>query len=251
MGKIVILGSANAVPDLNHANTHFLIQEGSRGILVDCPGNPLVKLQQVGQPPDGLSDIILTHFHPDHVSGVPLFLMDLWLSGRKLPLTIHGLADTLDRMETMMDLFNWQSWPGFFRVNFHRLPNMASAGVLMDDDFAITATPVQHLIPTVGIRIDFKQSGKVMAYSSDTEPCQNVTDLAQNADFLIHESAGLLKGHSSPRQAGEVAQKAGAKALYLIHYPTDADPDQWMGEASQFFAGPVIMAVDDLSIVID
>ncbi len=251
MGKIVILGSANAVPDALHANTHLLIQEGARGILVDCPGNPLVKLKQIGQSLDGLSDIILTHFHPDHVSGVPLLLMDLWLSGRQLPLTIHGLTDTLDRMEVMMNLFNWQSWPGFFQVNFHRLPIMASAGVLMDDDFVITASPVQHLIPTVGIRIDFQQSGKAVAYSSDTEPCQNVADLAQNADILIHESAGRLKGHSSPDQAGDVARKAGVRALYLIHYPTDTDPDQWMGEASQFFAGPVFMAVDDLSIALD
>ena len=248
MGKIVILGSANAVPDSNHANTHFLIQEGLRGILVDCPENPIVKLQKAGQSLDGLSDIILTHFHPDHISGVPLLLMDLWLSGRKLPIMIHGLNDTLDRMESMMNLFNWQSWPGFFSVYYNRLPQEERSGLLLDDDFAITAAPVQHLIPTIGIRIDFKRSGKVIAYSSDTQPCQNVIDIAQQAELLIHESAGLLKGHSSPGQAGKVAQQAGVRALYLIHYPTDVDPDQWIGEASQFFAGPVFMAVDDLII---
>jgi len=248
MGKIVILGSANAIPDSNHANTHLLIQEGHRGILVDCPGNPIVKLQKAGLPLDGLSDIILTHFHPDHVSGVPLFLLDLWLSGRKLAITIHGLNDTLDRMESMMNLFTWQSWPGFFPIIYNRLPQEERSGLLLDEDFAITAAPVQHLITTIGIRIDFKRTGKVIVYSSDTEPCQNVVDLAEHADCLIHESTGLLKGHSSPGQAGEVAQQAGVRALYLIHYPTMVNPDQWISEASQSFAGPVFMAVDDLII---
>jgi ribonuclease Z len=251
MGKIVILGSANAVPDENHANTHLLIQEGTRGILVDCPGNPIVKLRQIGLPLDGLTDIILTHFHPDHVSGVPFLLMDLWLSGRRQPISIHGLTDTLDRLEMMMNLFEWQHWPGFFQVNFHRLPDSGSGELLLDEDFAITASSVKHLIPTAGIRVEFKRSGKVMAYSSDTEPCQNVVDLAQQADLLIHESAGLLKGHSSPGQAGDVARRAGVKMLYLIHYPTDVNPDQWIGEASQFFASPVFMAVDDLRIDMD
>ncbi|HWQ04952.1 MAG TPA: ribonuclease Z [Longilinea sp.] len=251
MGKIVILGSANAVPDENHANTHLLIQEGSRAILVDCPENPIVKLRQIGLTLDCLTDIILTHFHPDHVSGVPLLLMDLWLSGRRLPITIHGLTDTLDRMESMMNLYNWESWPGFFQVYFHRLQGEANSTLLQDDDFVITASPVKHLIPTVGIRIDFKRSGKVMVYSSDTEPCQNVVDLAHEADILIHESAGLLTGHSTPGQGGEVAQQAGVKTLYLIHYPTDAEPEKWIGNASQIFINPVFLAVDDLEIEMD
>ena len=251
MGKIVILGSANAIPDENHDNTHLLIQEGNRAILIDCPGTLIVKLRQVGLSLDGLSDIILTHFHPDHVSGVPLLLMDLWLSGRRLPITIHGLADTLDRTGSMMNLYDWQHWPGFFKVIFHRVNEEEHAALLLDDDFSITASPVKHLIPTIGIRIIFQKSGKVMVYSSDTGPFQNVVNLAQQADILIHKSAGPLTGHSTPRQAGEVAQHAGAKALYLIHYPTDADPDQWVGDASQIFTGPVFLAVDDLSIEMD
>ncbi|MRR32441.1 MBL fold metallo-hydrolase, partial [bacterium] len=87
MGTIVILGSANAVPDENHGNTHLAILEGTRAILVDCTGSPIVELQHNGVAPEALTDLILTHFHPDHVSGVPLLLMDLWLLGRKQAIT--------------------------------------------------------------------------------------------------------------------------------------------------------------------
>lgn len=244
MGTIVILGSANAVPDENHGNTHLAILEGARTILVDCTGNPIVELQRAGVDSETLTDLILTHFHPDHVSGVPLLLMDLWLLGRKQTITVHGLADTLDRMETMMTLFDCERWPGFFPVIYHRLPEEERHSLLRDEDFSITASPVKHLIPTIGIRVDFLRSGRSFAYSSDTEPNQNVVELSNQVDVLIHESTGTTLGHSTPRQAGEIAQSAGAKSLYMIHYPPNANEEQWLHEASQTFSGPVFLATD-------
>jgi len=50
---------------------------------------------------------VVTHFHPDHVSGIPLFLMDMWLRGRKNPLQIYGLPHAIDRLENLMDAFLW------------------------------------------------------------------------------------------------------------------------------------------------
>lgn len=248
MGTIVILGTANAVPDDRHENTHLLIQEGERSILVDCTGNPVAELKRAGVDPDRLTDLILTHFHPDHVSGVPVLLMDLWLLGRKHRIRIHGLADTLERMQTMMKLFDCESWPNFFPVDYHILPEEAQTELLSDEDFQIIASPVRHLIPTMGIRVKFIRSGGILAYSSDTEPCQTVVDLAHGSDILIHESTGTSFGHSTSQQAGEVAQKANAKALYLIHYPAGVDEDKWLAEARSTFAGPVFLAQDYLRI---
>lgn len=244
MGTIVILGSANAVPDAHHENTHLLFQEGDRAVLVDCTGNPVAELQRAGVDPDRLTDLILTHFHPDHVSGVPLLLMDLWLLGRKHAITVHGLADTLDRMETMMRLFDCESWPNFFPIHYHRLPEEEQTLMLEDDDFRILASPVKHLIPTIGIRVEWKRSGKSMAYSSDTEPFQSVVTLGKNVDVLIHEATGSPFGHSTARQAGEIGKQAGARALYLIHYPADVDERLWIQEASAAFTGPVSLASD-------
>lgn len=251
MGTIVILGSANAVADENHGNAHLVIQQGSRAILIDCTGNPTVELLRAGVNPDSLTDVILTHFHPDHVSSTPLMLMDLWLRGRRQAITIHGLADTLDRMETMMNLYDWRNWPGFFQIHYHRLPEEERVTLLDDADFTITASPVKHLIPTIGIRVQFQPSGRVMAYSSDTEPTQSVVDLSRHADVLIHEAAGSTFGHSLPRQAGEVARAAEAKALYMIHYPARADGVSMLNEARQSFGGPVFLASDFQRIEID
>jgi len=249
MTELILLGVSNAIPTFEGENTHLAIRAGQRVVLVDCGPNPLLRLERAGLGFNSVSDIILTHFHPDHVSGLPLFLMDLWLLGRKTPLVIHGLSYTLDRAEQMMSLFGWQKWPGFFPLSFHRLPLEEMTPLLDFAELRIYASPVQHLLPNIGLRIVFKTENKSVAYSCDTEPCPAVVRLAQEVDILLHEASGPFKGHTSASQAGEVARQAGAKALYLIHYPTgkfaNADP---AAEARKNFPGPVILARDMMRI---
>ena len=86
-----------------------------------------------------------------------------------------------------------------------------------------------------------------MAYSCDTEPCDQVVELAEGVDILLHESTGEGFGHSSAFQAGEVAQKAGAKVLYLIHYPPEEFGSQELiCEAAANFQGEVRFTEDFL-----
>ena len=187
MAKLIFLGTSNAISDENHENTHMVLVGGQRIVLIDCPNSPIVRFQNANVDFTRLSDLILTHFHPDHVSGVPQLLMDMWLMGRRQPLNIHGLAHTLDRIEKMMGLYGWSEWPGFFPVAFHRLPEQALAPVIECEEFRILAVPVQHFIPTIGLRIEFAASKKILAYSCDTEPCAQVAQLAGGADILVHE----------------------------------------------------------------
>src|SRR5512146_2633139 len=107
MPRVVILGSSNAVPSAGHENTHLAVVGEQRMVLVDCVSNPVVRLEQAGLDINDITDLILTHFHPDHVSGVPLLLMDMWLLGRRRALQIYGLSHTLDRMEKLMELYGW------------------------------------------------------------------------------------------------------------------------------------------------
>jgi ribonuclease Z len=142
-------------------------------------------------------------------------------------------------------MFAWDTWPDFFPVPPHRVLERSGAPVLENDDFRITAFPTRHFIPTIGLRIENKRSGRVLAYSCDTEPISAIVDLARNADILIHEAAGEGFGHSSARQAGEIASKAGAKALYLIHYQVwNTDPAPLVDEAAQTFSGPIALCRD-------
>jgi ribonuclease Z len=245
MARVIILGSAAAVSDAEHDNTHFIIQGEGSPILIDCGSNPLGKLHKLGINDETMQDVILTHFHPDHVSGFPNMLMQLWLLGRQMPLRIYGLNHCINRIEDMMLMFAWDTWPNFFPVPQYRILERPNAPVLENDDFRITAWPTKHFIPTIGLRIENKKTGKVLAYSCDTEPIPAIVELAQGADLLIHEAAGKGFGHSSARQAGVMATAAGAKSLYLIHYQVwNTDPTPLVAEARETFEGPVILSQD-------
>ncbi|MBN1427184.1 MAG: MBL fold metallo-hydrolase [Anaerolineae bacterium] len=250
MPRLVILGSASAVADANHENTHMILQGAHSAILIDCTGRPVVDLQRIGIGLDILSDLILTHFHPDHVAAVPNLLMSAWLLGRSATLRIYGLHHCLERMEDMMAAYHWEEWPGFFPVAFHHLPEREGVAVLENEDFQIKASPVRHYVPTIGLRILVKETGFVLVYSSDTVPCPEMVRLAYGADLLIHEATGDEPlGHASAVQAGEIAAEAGVKRLGLIHYHVwNANTEHLVPQAQSTFSGPVFLCEDFMQI---
>ncbi len=250
MPRLVILGTANAVPDANHENTHMVLHGRHGAILIDCVGRPLVNLQKVGIEGQELTDMILTHFHPDHVGGVPNLMMAAWLTGRKSPLRIYGLHHCLERVEDLMAAFHWDEWTGFFPVAFHHLPEREGILVMDNEDFHIVASPVRHYVPTIGLRITAKETGYIVAYSCDTVPCPETVRLAYRADLLIHEASGDEPlGHSGAVQAGAIAAEAGAKSLGLIHFPVwNADLSHLVPDAQTQFDGSVFLCEDFMEI---
>lgn len=249
MAKLIILGSSNALSSKDSENTHMVLVGEKRIVMVDCVSNPIHRLEKAGVDYMDVTDLILTHFHPDHVSGVPLLLMDMWLRGRKKLINIYGLHYTLDRMEKLMEMYSWENWPDFFPVAFHRLPANENAPLLDCAEFKITSSPVCHLIPTIGLRFDFKMTKKALAYSCDTEPCVEVVRLAEGVDVLIHEASGAALGHSSAGQAGQIAAQAEAGKLFLIHYPTgEYTNGNLIAEARQHYQGEVALATDFMTL---
>jgi ribonuclease BN (tRNA processing enzyme) len=62
---------------------------------------------------------------------------------------------------------------------------------------------------------------------------------------LVHESAGESLGHSDASQAGQIAEQAAARSLYLIHYPNGKFKDNHLlNRAAGTFSGPVQLAED-------
>lgn len=245
MTKLIILGTSNAIPDLYHETTHLALIGNDGVVMIDCGSAPTLRLNQAGIALDSVTDLIATHFHPDHVAGVPLLLMNMWLSGRQKPLRIFGLHHCLERLEDTMGFYNWENWPDFFPVAFHRLPEKAGVVVLEREAYRILASPVRHLVPTIGLRFEAAGGKPSVVYSCDTEPCVALTQLAAGADVLIHEASGEGDGHSSAMQAGDVARQAGVGRLLLIHYPLeDGSPSTLISQAEQTFAGPIALATD-------
>ncbi len=245
MDRFIILGSANAVPKPGQENTHLFAEGGNKRILVDCGDNALVSLRKNDIDPNTITDLVLTHFHADHVGSLPNLLMGLWLEKRSMALTIHGLEYTLDRAKALLGLFAWVNWANMFPVAFNLLHEDAQGLVVDGDGIKVTSRPVLHLLPTVGLKFEYPD-GKTVAYTCDTEPCDNVLELAKGAQILIHEAAGPGKGHSSAEQAGRDASQAKTEKLVLIHYDQRAGAENLIRQARGTFAGEVVAATDGM-----
>jgi ribonuclease Z len=245
MARLILLGTSNAVPAENHENTHMAVVGSDGVVLIDCVSTPKVRLARAGITLDSVTDLILTHFHPDHVSGVPLLLMNMWLMCRQRPLRVYGLHHCLERVEDMMGFYHWENWPDFFQVAFHRLPERERVLVLEKAEFRIFSSPVRHLVPTIGLRLEATANERVIAYSCDTEPTPAVVRLASGAEVLFHESSGGGPGHTTAAQAGTIAAQAEVRQLMLIHYPADGlDEATLLGQARTNFQGEVALAQD-------
>ncbi|MBL9039748.1 MAG: ribonuclease Z [Archangium sp.] len=100
--------------------------------------------------------------------------------------------------------------------------------------------------------------GRVVVLSGDTRPCAALVDASKGADLLVHESTfsddeqerALETRHSTAREAGDVAQRAGVKRLVLTHLSSrhDMDPKPLLEQARQAYAGPTEIAYDGLQV---
>jgi ribonuclease Z len=243
MVRLVVLGSSALVATERRRPTHLAVLGVRNGLLIDCGVSPRGRLEALGWGRDRIGDVFITHFHPDHAAGLPLFLMELWLRGRTAPVRIHSGAESLRRIRTVMRLFGWRRMPGQFPIVYRTVRRSRRAPVLNNAEFRAFAAPVRHVIPTQAIRVE-KTAGGSFVYSADTEPCAALVELARGVDLLIHEATGAGVGHSSAAQAAAAARDARAGRLLLIHTDPYADRGALLAEARRVFRGPVAIASD-------
>lgn len=99
--------------------------------------------------------------------------------------------------------------------------------------------------------------GRKLVISGDTRPCAATIELAAGADLLVHESTfgdeeaerAKETGHSTAREAAQVALLAGVRRLLLTHFSArySRDPSELLGEARQLFDA-VTIARDGMEV---
>lgn len=143
--RVVFLGtgSGKPMPHRNVASVAFF-RDGEL-YLFDCGEATQIQLSRSSLRPGALEAIFLTHFHGDHVNGLPGLLGSLTLNRRERSLDLFGPTG-LDRwLETLRDLRIL--WPGF-PLEVHE--NDTPGQVMRGDDFTIEVAPLSHRVETWG-----------------------------------------------------------------------------------------------------
>src|SRR5881409_855414 len=87
---LVFLGTAGSMPTARRAPAALLVRRGGDKLLFDCAEGTQRQLLRSSVGFVDLEEIFLTHFHADHVLGLPGMMKTFALRGRDLPLTIYG-----------------------------------------------------------------------------------------------------------------------------------------------------------------
>jgi ribonuclease Z len=247
MARLTLLGTGSAWSGPGRENTYMVVEGERTRILVDCGGGPAQRLAAAGVDISSIDFVILTHSHPDHIYGWPVFALDAWMAGRREMVHVYGLRETLHAARLILRAVHSDDWPNFFRVRYHQVHPDGSSLILANGDFSVSATLTEHFVPTIALRFTCEATGVSVAYSCDTAPSGQIAEMAHGVKYLFHEATTLevsAPGHTSAVQAGVQATRAEAQALVLLHLPPEVRPAKWRAAARREFDGPIIVARD-------
>ena len=256
MVRCILLGTGAALPTADRDNTAVVFVGAQSALLIDCPGGAYAKLLRAGVAPPRITHLLLTHTHTDHTHGLPGLLQSLWLAGREQELPVLGLPEVHALLDGVLATFSPFGDRTPFALPRQVLPATANdTPVLETPDFLVWTAPTEHSVPSVAVRVEARASGAAVVYSSDTSPCGAVERLAAGARLLVHEATfascagddAVRFAHTTAAQAAEIAKRARAEALWLVHFtPHDgATVQSQQQEAAAVF--PAAQVPDDFA----
>jgi ribonuclease BN (tRNA processing enzyme) len=187
--QLQFVGCGDAFGSGGRFNTCFHLVGRNINVLIDCGATSLVSMNRLAINRNEIGTIFLTHFHGDHVGGLPFFLLEAnYVLKRDRALTIAGPPSLKSRYGEIMEV-------GFagtkdLELGFPLLLKELEIGK-QNDVGGVRVTPfhVKHddrAGPCLGFR--FEAEGKVIAYSGDTEWIDTVIDIGYEADLFICEA---------------------------------------------------------------
>jgi len=183
---------------------------------------------KVGASCADLSSVFLTHHHIDHIYGLGGVVFAALLHTNLHLLRIYGPAFALEKARPLatvgaVDFQNRLSWV-----------EVAAGDVVRSMHFQCTSFPTFHTETSLGYA--FEVGGKKLAFLGDVglpnaSAIETIVSFVEDADVLVSDAA-----HISAVEAARIAQRAQAKALYLMPISWDYSECEIRQQASAVFS---------------
>lgn len=220
--QITVIGSGDAFGSGGRfATCLHVTSDGGASILVDCGAGVMTALNRAGIDRNAIQAILLTHFHGDHLGGVPAFMLDaLFNTRRRTPLVIAGPKRVTEWVKAAMEAAfpgsSGNSYP--FEISYLEISPDAPAEIA---GIGVIAFPMIHdprAGPCQGYRLS--ADGKVFAYSGDSAWADTLVPLAADADVLLVECYTYdipLKNHLDWKTLESHLPQLTARRIVLTH----------------------------------
>lgn len=224
---ITFLGTSSMVPTKDRNHQAIFLSYKSENILVDCGEGTQRQMRIAGIKPTSINKILISHWHGDHVLGLPGLLQTLAVSGYEGTLKIYGPKGTKQRIKWMMKAFE------FTRKLNYKVKEVGNGRFFKNEDFSLESYELEHKVPCVGYRfvekdkirilpdklqkynikqgplvgklqegksiiikhkrirpkdVGFIEKGRIIGFIMDTGMCEGCLKIAENADLLISEA---------------------------------------------------------------
>lgn len=219
MLDVCLLGCGGMMPLPKRFLTALLVRHNGHNVLIDCGESTQVALHLSGFSTKNIDHMIFTHYHGDHISGLPGLLLTIANNHRTEPLHLWGGVGLKRVVEGLTVICGNLPFP----LVLHELP-FKEKSTFATGDLLWTTQPVKHRVPCLAYSVSLPRAGRFDAARAKEKgiPLQYWSRLQKGetieADGVVYQPADVL---------GEARQ--GLK----VTYATDCRPSQALIEMAK------------------
>jgi ribonuclease BN (tRNA processing enzyme) len=217
--RLRFLGSGDAFGSGGRLQTCLCLEGPDGRVLIDCGATALIGMKRAGIDPGSVGCVLLSHLHGDHFGGVPFLVLDGQFGRRESRLVVAGPPGTRERVPAAMEVL----FPGSSRADRRfttDLVELAPGVPTAIGSLTVTGFPVDHAsgAPPYALRVEC--AGRTVAYSGDTEWCEELVAAARGADLFVCEAYTFerrVRYHLDHATLARNLERIGARRVILTH----------------------------------